>query len=116
EWQQQYGRANGRIHESRFVENDVSPKLRDLAIHLKEMMAGVEDDEELAEIGSLTEKVAAMGQTLEAVMTHGLEDAVYWMEVANKTPRKVTLRAAPVNVAEGLKRDLFGKVHSVVMT
>src|SRR5688572_20818691 len=117
EWQQQFGRANGRVHEPGFVDNDVSPKLRNLSLHLKEMMTGVEDEEEVAEIGSLADKVSAMGQTLEAVMSHGLEDAVYWMELGeNRTPRKVTLKAAPVNVAEGLKRHLFEKVRGVVMT
>ena len=115
-WQQENGRTNGRIHEARFIENDVSPRLRDLALHLKEMMSGVDDEEEIAEIGSQADKVAAMGQTLEAVISHGLEDAVYWMEVSDRTPRKVTLKAAPVNVAEGLKLHLFEKAHSVVMT
>jgi REP element-mobilizing transposase RayT len=115
-WQQEHGRSNGRIHEANVVQNDVSPKLRDLSLHLKEMMSKVDDEEEVSEVGSLAEKVGALGQTLEAVMSHGLEDAVYWMEIANKTPRKVTLKAAPVNVAEGLKRHLFEKVHSVVMT
>jgi Rad3-related DNA helicase/REP element-mobilizing transposase RayT len=115
-WQQDHGRSNGRIHEARFVENDVSPKLRDLSLHLKEMLAGVDNEEELMEIGSQADKVSVMGQTLEAVLSHSLEDAVYWMEVANKTPRKVTLKAAPVNVAEGLKRHLFENVKSVVMT
>jgi ATP-dependent DNA helicase DinG len=115
-WQEQYGRPNGRVHESNFVPNDVSPKLRDLSVHLKEMMAGVSDDEEVSEIGSLADKVSVMGQTLEAVMSHGLDDAVYWMDVSNRTPRKVNLKAAPVNVAEGLRLHLFEKLHSVVMT
>jgi ATP-dependent DNA helicase DinG len=115
-WQEQYGRPNGRVHESNFVPNDVSPKLRDLSVHLKEMMAGVSDDEEVSEIGSLADKVSIMGQTLEAVMSHSLDDAVYWMDVSNRTPRKVNLKAAPVNVADGLRLHLFEKLHSVVMT
>ena len=64
------GRANGRVHEANFVENDLSPKLRDLAKHLKAMLTKVDDEEEIAEIGSLADKVAVMGQTLEAVMSH----------------------------------------------
>src|SRR5215207_4828829 len=42
-WQQQHGRPNGRVHEPHFAHNDVSPKLRDLSLHLKEMMTGVKD-------------------------------------------------------------------------
>jgi ATP-dependent DNA helicase DinG len=115
-WQQGFGRSNGRVHEANFITNDLSPKLRDLALHLKAMMTDVKDPEEVAEVGSLADKVSVMGQTLAAVMSHGLDDAVYWMEIANKTPRKITLKAAPVNVADGLRAHLFEKVHSVVMT
>jgi ATP-dependent DNA helicase DinG len=116
EWQDQNGRSNGRVHESNFVANDVSPKLRDLSVHLKEMMTDIPDDEEVSEIGSLADKVSVLGQTLEAVMSHSLDDAVYWMEIANRTPRRVNLKAAPVNVAEGLRLHLFEKMQSVVMT
>src|SRR5215213_1989952 len=38
-WQEQHGRSNGRVHQPKFVENDLTPKLRDLALHLKAMMA-----------------------------------------------------------------------------
>src|SRR5689334_8310572 len=38
------------------------------------------------------------------------------MEVAGRTPKRVSLHAAPINVAEGLKKYLFEKMHSVVMT
>jgi ATP-dependent DNA helicase DinG len=37
------------------------------------------------------------------------------MEIASRTPKRITLRAAPVNIAEGFRRHLFGKVSSVVM-
>src|SRR3954452_9192861 len=43
-WQQEHGRVNGRVHEANFVPNDVSPKLRDLSLHLKEMMTEVTDE------------------------------------------------------------------------
>jgi Rad3-related DNA helicase/REP element-mobilizing transposase RayT len=114
-WQEKYGRSNGRVHEAAFVENDVSPKLRDLALHLKAMMAGLQDDEDLSEISSQAEKAATAAQALDAVVGQTLEDAVYWIDADKQTPRKISLHAAPVNVAEGLRRELFGKLHSVVM-
>ena len=115
-WQEQFGRSNGRVHQENFVENDVSPKLRDLALHLKAMMAGIHDDEDLSEIGSQVEKASNAATALDAVVGQTLEDAVYWIDAGKTTPRKVSLHAAPVNVAEGLRRELFGKLHSVVMT
>ncbi len=115
-WQETQGRSNGRIHQPGVVEDDVSPKLRDLALHLKAMLTSIDDDEEISEISSLAEKVLALAQTLEALLAQSIEDSVYWMQVAGRTPRRVSLHAAPVSVADGLKRHLFEKLPSVVLT
>ena len=115
-WQQSNNRSNGRIQQPSFVENTVSPKLRDLSLHLKEMLPNLSHDEEMAEVTSYAEKIALLGQTLEAIISQGIHDAVYWMDVNGKgSQRKVSLHAAPINVAEGLKTHLFEKVGSVVM-
>jgi ATP-dependent DNA helicase DinG len=115
-WQENVGRSNGRVHEAQVVENDLSPKLRDLSKHLKAMMAKLANEEEISELGSLSEKVNAMAITIEAIVDQQLKDAVYWFDVAGRTPKRVTMHAAPVNIAEGLKKELFAKVPSVVMT
>jgi ATP-dependent DNA helicase DinG len=45
-----------------------------------------------------------------------MEDAVYWMDQSKRAVRQIGLHAAPIDVAEGLKRHLFGRIRSVVMT
>jgi ATP-dependent DNA helicase DinG len=115
DWQDRFGRSNGRVRDANFVDNDVSPKLRELALHLKAMMTEVKQDEDVSEIGSQSEKATTAAGALDAVVGQTLADAVYWIEQSKTTPRKVALHAAPVNVAEGLRRELFGKLHSVVM-
>jgi ATP-dependent DNA helicase DinG len=121
DWQQHSGRSNGRVHQANFVENLLSPKLRDLSLHLKSMMPSLKNDEDVSEIGSQADKAAMNAQAIDAVVGQTLEDAVYWMDVGKPggpggAPRKVSLHAAPVNVGEGLRRQLFEKMHSVVMT
>jgi len=115
-WQEQHGRQNGRVQEADVVKNTLSPKLRELSKHLKEMLAKVEDEGEMSELGSAATKIKGMADSVEAVVSQKLEDAVYWFNVSGRTPKRVSLHAAPVNVAEGLKRHLFAKVPSVVMT
>ena len=115
DWQERYGRSNGRVRQANIVENDVSPRLRDLALHLKAMMTDLKDDEDLSEIGSQSEKASTAAAAIDAVVGQTLEDAVYWIDYAKTGARKITLHAAPVNVGEGLRRELFGKLHSVVM-
>src|SRR3954468_20114318 len=46
------GRSNGRIQQANWVENDLSPALRDLAKHLKAMLTNLKKDEEISEISS----------------------------------------------------------------
>src|SRR5688500_8070356 len=115
-YQETAGRKNGRVQQPHVVSNDLSPKLRDLGKHLKEMLAKLEHDEEISELGSQAEKVAGMAEAIDSVLGQKIEDAVYWFDVAGRTPKRVSLHAAPINVAQGLKRHLFEKLHSVVMT
>lgn len=115
-WQERHGRKNGRVQEADVVKNTLSPKLRELGKHLKAMLIDVEDDGEASELSSAATKVKGMADSVEAVVSQKLQDAVYWFDVSGRTPKRVSLHAAPINVAEGLKRHLFAKVPSVVMT
>ncbi len=115
-WHDQNRNSNGRIREAGIVENLLTPRLRDLATHIKAMLADIEDEKEQTELMSVAAKVSALAETAEAILEQKMEDAVYWMEVTKRTHRRVTLSAAPINVAEGLRRHLFDKLPSVVMT
>jgi len=115
-WYEKHGKGNGRVRDRQIVENILTPKLNTLNTHLKAMLPELKNDEELAEVTSLSMKIGMLSETLDAVLNQSMPDAVYWMELSGRTPRRVTLSAAPVNVAEGLKRQLFDKTRSVVMT
>jgi ATP-dependent DNA helicase DinG len=114
-WQENHGRANGRMNEANVVLNDISPLLRELALHLKSVMAETHGDEELSELASMAGKVEVMAAMLEAVLGQSMKDAVYWMDVSHRTPKRVALNAAPVCVAEGLRIHLFEKLPTVIM-
>ena len=49
-------------------------------------------------------------------LKQGAEKHVYWVERAGKLGRNITLNAAPINVAEFLRKRLFGSETSVIMT
>jgi ATP-dependent DNA helicase DinG len=116
DWHENFGRGTGRVREKEIVENDLSPKLRDLSLHLKAMLTQVENEEELSELTAAATKAANSAEVVDAILKQTMPDAVYWMDVSGRGPRRVSLHAAPVNVADGLKRYLFEKMHSVVMT
>ena len=116
QWHSQHGRGNGRIREAAVVANSLSPKLHDLSLHLKEMVLGLKAEEEIAELGATAEKISLLGQSLDALLAQKITDTVYWMSVSGHATRRMSLHAAPINVAQGLKMHLFDKVNSVVMT
>jgi ATP-dependent DNA helicase DinG len=115
-WHKEHGRGNGRIRQPNAVENLLSGKLRDLALHLKAMLTQLKNDEEIAEISATAEKVSLMAASLDALLTQGVAETVYWMDVTGQSTRRVSLHAAPINVATGLRMHLFEKMHSVIMT
>ncbi len=115
-WQESAGRGNGRVQEPNVVANALSPKLRVLATHIKAMGTQVKKDDELAELLALAQRVTEMAQVLDAIIEQSLADSVYWFDINKRTPRRVSLHAAPVNVGEALQRYLFDKMKSVVMT
>ena len=115
-WQDSYGRGNGRVHEPNVVDNHVTSALQDLVKHLKALIATLKGEEEIAELLSLSARITGLADTIDAIVKQSVEDCVYWFEVAKKTPRRVSLHAAPIDVAEGLRRQLFGNCPSVVLT
>lgn len=115
-WHEQSGRSNGRVHEADCVPNPLSPKLRELSKHLRAIVATLKEEEEISELTSQADKVSATADAVEAIVGQKMPDAVYWFDVSPRTPKRVSLHAAPINVAEGLRAQLFGKVKSVVLT
>lgn len=116
DWQHDCGRSGGRINQPNFIENDLTPRLRDLSLHLKEMLPKLSDEAEISEISSMSTKVAGTAQMLDAVMSQSLENTVYWMDLIERPTRKLSLHAAPVNVATGLRKHLFEKIKTVIST
>lgn len=115
EWQKQHGRNNGRVHEAGIIQNDLTPALRELSLRLKGVLTNLENQEEISELNAVAEKVAILGEELEAVVSQRMPDAVYWIEMGGRARRNVSLHAAPVNVSQGLKTHLFGNLPSVIM-
>jgi ATP-dependent DNA helicase DinG len=115
QWQEEQGRSNGRVHEANVVANDLSPKLRELGTHIKEILASVNSEEDFSELNAMAMKTDLLAEELQAIVEQKMPDAVYWVERGGRSARNVSLHAAPVDVAHGLKTYLFDKMHSVVM-
>ena len=115
-WHDHHGRGAGRMREADAVPNELTPRLRDLSLHLKAMLPTITDEAALVELTNTAAKVGVLAEATAAIVSQSVPEAVYWMDVAGRTPKRVTLHAAPVNVGEGLRKHLFESLRSVVMT
>jgi ATP-dependent DNA helicase DinG len=114
-WHKAEGRGVGRMRQAGMLDNVLSPQLRNLSLHLKEMLPNIKDPGELSELAAMAAKVEVLGASIEVVLSQGMPDSVYWMEMTGKSASRVNLRAAPVCVAGALREHLFGKIPSVVL-
>ena len=115
-WQRQFGRGNGRLYKPDWVRNDLSPKLHDLSLHLKAMLGKLESEEESTEIAAAAQKVSNTAEALAALVSQTVEETVYWIEIPKRAQARVSLHAAPMCIANGLRKHLFEKCPSVIMT
>jgi Rad3-related DNA helicase/REP element-mobilizing transposase RayT len=115
-WHHEHGRGSGRIREAHVVPNLLTPRLRALSLHLKAMLPELKKEEEVSELSATAEKITAMASNLDALLSQSILNTVYWMQVTGQGTRRVSLHAAPIDVATGLRAQLFEKMRSVVMT
>lgn len=113
--------VNGSWAELRIRRPDVVPDNITLPIQrLREAISSliqISNDKEMAE--ELIECNRRLDQLREAVtmfLRQSAEDHVYWVERSGKGRKNLSLNAAPVAVAEYLRRWLFSAGTSVVMT
>ena len=86
-WHTEHGKGNGRIREANIVENTLSPKLKDLALHLKAMLVDLKNEEEISELTAAATKMANFAEVVDAILKQSMPDAVYWMDVTGRTPQ-----------------------------
>ncbi|MFT3784835.1 MAG: helicase C-terminal domain-containing protein [Tepidisphaeraceae bacterium] len=117
-WQERYGRGNGRIREKGFVTSTLSSRLNDVARQITAIYPHLDEKkpEQLLELQAKAMRVQQLAQMVDVLTDQTMEEAVYWMDVSKRTPRRVTLSAAPVDVSAGLRKYLFEKTKSVVLT
>jgi ATP-dependent DNA helicase DinG len=106
---------NGRCYKN-FVEDNVSGHFKELRTGLAQIAKQARDEDERFEIERYMNKCSALLQDLEAFLPQSKQDYVYWIEVNEDRREKINLKSAPLNVGPDVKRCLFDKFDSVIMT
>ena len=107
--------TNGRCY-CNFVDDNMSGHLKNLRLELAKLAKNTADIDEKFEIMRFVNRCEALTQDLECFLTQDRKDYVYWVEKQTGTGPGVRLRSAAVNVGADVKRCLFDRYESVILT
>lgn len=108
-------KGNGRTRPG-FVSDCLTESVKKLRLALSKIAGQTEDFDEQFEFLRFADLLSAFEADLQAFLTHKNDNHVYWVESEKNKRKTLTLRSAPINPAENIKKCLFDRFGSVVLT
>lgn len=105
-----------RIRRPELVPDNVTLPIQRLREAVSDLIKTSEDKEIGQELIECNRRLAELREEVKMFLEQGAQDHVYWVERTGKVQRNLSLNAAPVDVAEYLRRRLFESDTSVIMT
>ena len=107
-----------RISEPHLVSDTLGDVLLSLGRKIRAVSDRLSNDAERQDFQSLADRLTAQAGSIRFWLEQDDPGSVWWVELANSrrgTPR-IKLASAPIDVSGVLRRDLFSKVDTVVLT
>ncbi|MGN6555779.1 MAG: ATP-dependent DNA helicase [Verrucomicrobiota bacterium] len=105
-----------RIRRPELVTDNVTLPIQNLRESISELIKLSEDKETGEELRECNLRLAELREEVATFLDQRANDHVYWVERSGKTQRNLALNAAPVDVADFLRRRLFESGTSIIMT
>jgi ATP-dependent DNA helicase DinG len=105
-----------RIRRAELVADNVTLPIQRLREAVSELIKTSDDKDIGQELIECNRKLAELRDEVKLFLEQASDDHVYWVERAGKSGRNLSLNAAPVDVADFLRRRLFESETSVIMT
>ena len=105
-----------RIRRAELVKDNVTLPIQRLREAVSELIKLSEDKDIGQELVECNRRLAELRDEVKAFLEQGADDHVYWVERGGKVHKNLSLNAAPVDVAEFLRRRLFESDTSIIMT
>ena len=105
-----------RIRRAELVKDNVTLPIQRLREAVSELVKTSEDKDIGQELIECNRRLGELKIEVAEFLNQEADDHVYWVERTGKTQRNLSLNAAPVDVAEFLRRRLFETDTSVIMT
>ncbi len=105
-----------RIRQPELVKDNVTLPIQRLREAVSELIKLSEDKDIGQELMEGNRRLAELRDEVATFLGQSAEGYVYWVERSGRTQRNLALNAAPVDVADYLRRRLFESGTSVIMT
>jgi len=105
-----------RIRRPELVQDNVSLPIQRLREAVSDLIKTSEDSEIGQELMECNRRLAELREEVALFLSQAQEEHVYWVERSGKAQRTIALNAVPIDVAEFLRRRLFGSDTSIIMT
>ena len=105
-----------RIRRAELVKDNVTLPIQRLREAVSELIKLSEDKDIGQELVECNRRLAELREEVKAFLEQSAGDHVYWVERGGKAHRNLSLNAAPIDVAEFLRRRLFESDTSIIMT
>lgn len=105
-----------RVRRPELVPDSLTLPLQRLREAVSSLIKSSDDKEIGLELMECNRRLAELREELAAFLQQSAEEHVYWVERSGKAQRSLSLNAAPVDIAQFLRRRLFETDTSVIMT
>jgi ATP-dependent DNA helicase DinG len=105
-----------RVRRPELVKDNVTLPIQRLREAVSELIKLSEDKDIGQELLECNRRLAELREEVAMFLGQSAEDHVYWVERSGKSLRNLALNAAPIDVADYLRRRLFKSGTSVIMT
>lgn len=115
-WAAHAGDETGGRCEPGFVDDNLSGSLKELRLSLTHLAKTLKNEEDKFELGRSIDRLGELEAEIRIFLQQTRKDCVYWVEAENEKRKRVTLRAAPLDVSPYLRERLFEAHKSVILT
>ncbi|MBV9122056.1 MAG: DEAD/DEAH box helicase, partial [Planctomycetes bacterium] len=116
DWHARQPRGTGRVRTPHVVADGLSEEFKKLATQLDLLAGKLESEEEKVELEAASARCLGLAGGLQLWLGQQLPEQVYWVETTGMRSQRVQLASAPIEVGATLRRDLYSKIPTVVLT
>ena len=107
---------NGRVRKPIGWPETLSEELRKLSTAIGEAAKRIENPLERIELTAAELRCRGLANEISSWLRQSDTDTVYWVELENKTRRRVRLASSPLDVGPRLRALLFDEVPTCILT